>query len=123
MFLKFLKFCVVGGSGVFVDFGFTYVSKEVLKINKYISNSIGFIIAASSNYILNRIWTFASNDVNISGEYFRFMIVSAGGLLINNAILWLLHGKFGYNFYLSKIGAIAGATLWNFLLNYLFTFN
>jgi putative flippase GtrA len=121
--LKFIKFCVVGGSGVIVDFGITYLCKEKIRLNKYISNSIGFMVAASSNYILNRIWTFESGNQDITTEYFNFIFVSIGGLLINNLALWIIHGKLKYNFYLSKIGAIGVATLWNFLVNYQFTFS
>ena len=58
MIEQFFKFCVVGGSGVFVDFGITYLCKEWLKLNKYVANSLGFLCASTSNYILNRIWTF-----------------------------------------------------------------
>lgn len=121
--LQFIKFCAVGGSGVLIDFGFTYICKEKLKINKYVSNSIGFIIAASSNYILNRIWTFGSQNQNIATEYFSFILVSIVGLLINNSVLWLIHGKMKLNFYLSKIAAIGVTTFWNFLANYTFTFH
>lgn len=121
--LKFIKFCAVGGSGVIVDFGITYLCKEKLKVNKYVSNSIGFLVAASSNYILNRIWTFDSRNQNISNEYFCFILVSIVGLFINNLTLWGIHGKMKYNFYLSKIGAIGVATLWNFVANYTFTFS
>ena len=58
MFLQFIKFCVVGGTGVVVDFGITFLFKEKLKLNKYIANSLGFMAAASTNYLLNRWWTF-----------------------------------------------------------------
>jgi len=108
--LKFTKFCIVGGSGVIIDFGITYLCKEKIKLNKYFSNSIGFIMAASSNYILNRIWTFESENQNITTEYLNFILVSIGGLFINNLILWIIHEKLSRNFYLSKIGAIGIAT-------------
>lgn len=121
--LKFIKFSLVGGSGVVVDFATTYLGKEKLNFNKYLANSIGFIVAASSNYILNRIWTFNSVNQNIANEYFHFILVSLVGLFINNLSLWLIHGKMKYNFYLSKIGAILVATLWNFFANYYFTFS
>ena len=81
--LKFLKFGVVGFSGVFVDFGITYLFKEIIKINKYVSNAIGFICAATSNYILNRIWTFESENADVATEYGKFMLVSVIGLGIN----------------------------------------
>ena len=41
MIAEFIKFCVVGGSGVGVDFGITYLLKEKARINKYIANSAG----------------------------------------------------------------------------------
>ena len=49
MIEQFFKFCVVGGSGVFVDFGVTYLCKEWLKLNKYVDNSLGFLCASNSN--------------------------------------------------------------------------
>ena len=52
-FLKFLKFGAVGLSGVFVNFGVTWFFKEVCKLNKYLSNILGFIAAATTNYLLN----------------------------------------------------------------------
>lgn len=120
--LKFIKFCTVGGSGVIVDFSLTYLCKEKFRLNKYLSNSIGFMIAASSNYILNRIWTFDSINQDIKTEYLSFIFVSTVGLLINNLTLWVVHKKLKFNFYLSKIGAIGVVTIWNFLANYSFTF-
>ena len=120
--LKFLKFGVVGFSGVFVDFGITYLFKEIIKINKYVSNAIGFICAATSNYILNRIWTFQSENADVATEYGKFMLVSVIGLGINSLTLYILTDKLKWNFYLSKIFAIGMATLWNFFANLLFTF-
>ena len=121
--LKFIKFCTVGRSGVIVDFSLTYLCKEKFRLNKYLSNSIGFMIAASSNYILNRIWTFDSINQDIKTEYLSFIFVSTVGLLINNLTLWVVHKKMKINFYLSKIGAIGVVTIWNFLANYSFTFS
>jgi putative flippase GtrA len=119
---KFLKFGIVGFSGLFVDFGVTYLCKEIFKIQKYVSNSIGFTAAATTNYILNRIWTFQSQDPNIALEYSEFLIISLVGLGINNFILWLIITRLKYNFYLSKLFAIAVVTVWNFLANYFITF-
>ncbi len=120
--LKFLKFGIVGFSGLLVDFGTTYVCKELLKIQKYIANSIGFTVAASTNYILNRVWTFHSTSPNIGLEYTQFLVISLFGLALNNFILWLIISRFKLNFYLSKLIAIGIVTLWNFLANNYYTF-
>ena len=89
MIEQFFKFCVVGGSGVFVDFGVTYLCREWLKLNKYVANSLG---------------------------------IAAVGLVINNATIYVLHGRFRLNFYLAKLFAIGVVTFWNFFMNYFFTF-
>jgi len=113
---------VVGFSGLFIDFGITYLFKEVLHVQKYVSNAIGFMMAASSNYFLNRIWTFESANPNIALEYTQFIVISLIGLVINTAILYFLVSKLKMNFYLSKVFAIAVVTLWNFFANLLVTF-
>lgn len=120
--IKFIKFGVVGSSGVFVDFFFTWLAKEKFKIHKYISNAIGFTIAASTNWILNRIWTFESDNPDVLIEYTQFLFISIIGLAINSAVLWILTDKLKINFYISKLGAIAVTTIWNFFANYLYTF-
>lgn len=119
---KFIKFAVVGLSGVFVDFGFTWLCKEKIGIQKYVSNGIGFTIAASTNYILNRIWTFQSTDPEIAIQYAKFLVISLIGLGINTLILWLLVQKSKMNFYVAKLFAIGVVTIWNFLANLLYTF-
>tara|TARA_B110000438_G_C15277681_1_gene421215 strand:+ start:66 stop:434 length:369 start_codon:yes stop_codon:yes gene_type:complete len=122
MIFKLVKFIIVGFSGLFIDFGLTFFCKEKLSLNKYLSNSIGFLLAASSNYFLNRVWTFGSKNPEIIVEFSSFFFVSMIGLLINNSILWLIHNKIDLNFYLAKFGAIVITTLWNFFANYFFTF-
>ena len=119
---KLLKFGIVGCSGMIIDFGTTYLCKEILKINKFISNGIGFILAATSNYFLNRNWTFNSQSEDIGTQYVQFMIVSAIGLGINSLVLYLLNEKLKWSFYFSKLIAIAITTIWNFFANLLFTF-
>lgn len=119
---KLLKFGIVGCSGMIIDFGATYLCKEILKINKFLSNGIGFILAATSNYFINRIWTFNSQTEDIGIQYAQFMTVSVIGLGINSLILYLLNEKLKWNFYFSKVIAIAVTTIWNFFANLLFTF-
>ena len=121
--LKFLKFGVVGILGMAVDFFITWLCKEKLQFNKYISNSIGFIIAASSNYFFNRVWTFQSTNNQIVKEYSSFLLISIFGLGLNNLIMYVVHEKMKFNFYLAKIMATGIVVLWNFFANYFFTFN
>ena len=121
--MKFIKFGVVGFTGLIIDFGLTSLGKEILKIQKYVANGIGFTAAATSNYIFNRLWTFESNNPQIAREYASFIIVSLIGLAINTFVIWLLVSKSKINFYVAKAIAIVVVMLWNFFANLLITFN
>ncbi len=121
--LKFLRFGVVGFSGLFVDFGITWLLKEVARWQKYLSNAIGFIAAASSNYMLNRFWTFQSTNPNVAVEYTGFIFIAVLGLAINTLMLWVLVSRVRMNFYVSKVFATAVVMIWNFVANLVFTFN
>lgn len=120
---KLIKFCIIGFSGMIIDFTTTWLCKEKLRINKYISNSLGFVLAATNNYIWNRLWTFQSQSDAIPREYTTFFIISMIGLGFNNLIIYLLHDRLRLNFYLSKLIAIGCVTMWNFFMNYFFTFH
>jgi putative flippase GtrA len=119
---KFFKFCIVGFSGMVVDFGTTWLLKERVGINKYIANSTGFILAATSNYYFNRLWTFQSTDSHIGKQYVIFILISLIGLGINNLVVYVFTEKFRLNFYLSKLFAVGAVTIWNFSMNCLITF-
>lgn len=120
MILKFLKFGIVGFSGMIIDFSVTFLLKEKLGIHRYLASSSGFIVAATSNYMLNRVWTFRSSNPDVAVEYGSFIIVSVIGLGINNLFLYLFERKM--NFWLAKLLAILMTVLWNFFANYFFTF-
>ncbi len=119
LLLKFLKFGVVGFSGVFVNVGVTYVCKEW---NKYLSNILGFVFAATTNYILNRFWTFQSSNPQIGLEYAKYFAISLVGLGLDTLTVYVLNGRLKWNFYFSKVFAVGVSTLWNFFGNLLFTF-
>lgn len=120
--LRFIRFGIVGASGMVVDFGVTWLCKEKLHWNKYVSNSLGFILAATNNYVWNRLWTFQSTCDAVAREYTLFFIIALIGLGLNNGIIYLLHERLHLNFYLSKLIAIGCVTIWNFVMNYVFTF-
>lgn len=120
--VRFIRFGIVGASGMVVDFGITWLCKEKLRWNKYLSNSLGFVTAATNNYLWNRVWTFESESRAVAREYISFVVIALIGLGLNNLIIYLLHDKLRLNFYLSKLIAIGCVTLWNFSMNYVFTF-
>lgn len=124
---KFVKFGIVGFSGMIVDYAFLYLFKEIFACPAWLALALAFIIAATSNYMLNRLWTFRSKEQQVGQEYLRFIAVSVVGLAITELTMWML-GRWlpewaaDWRFYLLKFVAIVVTTLWNFFGNLLFTF-
>ncbi|SFF08465.1 GtrA family protein [Thermoflexibacter ruber] len=121
--VKFIKFIVVGVNGMIVDFTATYFVKDKLQWNKYIANTIGFFMGATNVYFINRVLTFESNNQDVFIEYSKFISIYAIGLIINNLVVYLVHGKLNIKFYIAKLIAIGITAFWNFFANYYFTFN
>lgn len=122
-FLKFIKFGIVGFIGMILDFSTTWLLKEKIKTNRYVANSGGSIMAASLNYVINRVWTFGNHSNQIISQYLTFMSTSIIGLLINNSFLYLFEKKFSLRFYFAKLFAIGVTTIWIFLQTILLPFH
>ena len=123
LFLKMLKFGIVGLSGMCIDFSITWVCKEKVKLNKYIANTIGFSVAVVNNFFLNYIWTFKGVNSIIPSAFGLFALFAIIGLILNNLFVYLFHGLGSLNFYPSKLLAIVGVFIWNFSYNYFFNFH
>ncbi|MGW8121027.1 GtrA family protein [Roseivirga echinicomitans] len=120
---KFLKFSAVGLSGLAIDFCITYLVKEKLRLNKYFANSLGFAFAATSNYLLNKTWTFQDTNPDAVTQFSKYILIAVIGLIINNLIIYfLVNRKERMTFYWAKLVAIIIVVLWNFIANYNFTF-
>lgn len=108
---RFLKFCLVGLSGIIVNQGLLWLLTE--KANLYYLFS-GFISIESSiitNFFLNDIWTFKKQRKSIlMRRLAKFNLARILTLLINLFVLWILT-TLGMNYLISNLIGIAVATL------------
>jgi len=124
----FLRYAVVGVLGTLVDLGVLYLLTEWSQIDPHKSQifpvfvGLAFIAAVLHNYVLNRIWTFKSQDSQISAQFFRFLVVSAGGFLLTQALMWLLVAQAAIWYLLAKALTSLIVLSWNFGLNKMWTF-
>jgi putative flippase GtrA len=121
--IRFFRFGLVGTSGLCIDFCITWVFKEKIKANKYMSNVFGFVIAATSNYFLNKYFTFQNTDTELIQQFLSFIGIALVGLGFNLGIIYCLQTFSKINFYVSKLIATVIVFLWNFFANSWFTFN
>lgn len=114
--LQFLKFCVVGTSGIFVNLLFYTLMIYLFKVNYLVAATVSFCIAASSNYYFNLNWTFhKSLPFPRWQSYIKFFSVSLMGYAINILVLYIMVEKFGLYKLISQAIAIIIATSNNFL--------
>jgi putative flippase GtrA len=119
---KMFRFAVVGFSAFVIDFGTTYLLKEKAKANKYLANTIAFILSASYNFTLNRFWTWGSQDVNVVMQAVKFGCVMTTGLGIASLLIYIFTDRMKLNFYISKLMAVSVVMVWNFTMNNFVTF-
>jgi dolichol-phosphate mannosyltransferase len=119
---RFLKFSVVGGSGVFVNMGMlTLLTSAGLG---YLPGGVFAVeTAIVTNFLLNEFWTFSDFAKKQSGlvrrvmRFVKFNLFCAGGAVINLGILWALTEFGGLHYLLSNLVGIIAATLWNYGMN------
>ena len=126
--IQFIKFCIVGLSGVFVDTAVLASLVELLSFDPRLAAIFAFICAVSWNYMLNRTWTFEQGKkTKIINSYFTFISVSLLGLGVRIATMHFLieyagMGK-GRWYILASISGIIIGTIVNFLGSKYFAFS
>jgi putative flippase GtrA len=121
-FEKVTKFVVVGATAFVIDFSSTYFFKEKVKVNKYVANTLAFVIAASYNFVLNRWWTWGVQDNQVAMQAFKFAGVMTTGLLITSGLIYIFTDRMKVNFYIAKLIGVSVAMVWNFTMNNFVTF-
>jgi len=116
------RFAVVGLSGAAIAFSITWLLRDKAKWNQYLSNSIGFVVATTNNFIWNKFWTFHNGSNAYLQQYSIVMVIAFGGLLLNNAVLWVCYRLLRLPFYVSKAAASGVVAVWNYTLNKLIAF-
>ena len=121
---RFIRFGVVGFSGVFVDLTVFYLLRTGLGLGLTRSAILSAEVAIVNNFLWNDAWTFADFAKHQKGwrsrfkRFLKFNVICLSGLILNVLLVNLLFNVFGINEYIAKLIAIAAVTLWNFWINY-----
>ncbi len=120
---RFLRFCTVGLSGVFVNEGALKFFTETASLYYIYSSILACEIAIVSNFFLNEFWTFrdrASQRPDLTSRlkrFLRFNLICALGAVLNIGVLWALTNLVGLYYLISNLFGIGVSTLWNYGLN------
>ncbi len=123
---KAARFFTVGASGLGVNYAISMLFTSGLTDLWYIhANIFGIIVSISTNFILNKVWTFEDRDFSRKktlSQYGKFSIFSSLGALVQLVIVFWLVDSYDVVYPLALISAIATAAFSNFILNKKLTF-
>jgi dolichol-phosphate mannosyltransferase len=122
---RFVKFGIVGASGVVVNMGGLYVFKEYAGIPYFVASLIAIELSILSNFTINLLWTWRdrSGEGSVWTKLIRYHIgAGATAFLGNYLILIALTELFSLHYMISNLIGIGVGTLANYVINDLWTF-
>jgi dolichol-phosphate mannosyltransferase len=122
---RFVRFAVVGCSGVVVDMGLLFLLSDPSMLGWGLTRSklIAAQAAIVNNFIWNDLWTFGDISARQPGgkdrlrRFAKFQMICLIGLVLNTTLLNIQFNVFGVNRYVANGIAILVVTAWNFWLN------
>ena len=120
--LQLIRFCLVGASGYVVNLAVYTLLLKVGGLHYLLAATGSFLVAVTSNYTWNRLWTFRGQRGQVAYQGLRFLVVSTIALAANLLILHLLVDTFEVGTVLAQAIAIVLVTPWNFVGNKLWSF-
>jgi dolichol-phosphate mannosyltransferase len=120
--IEFLKFCVVGFLGVFVDLSVVTALKELASLDTRLCQVGGFAAAVTFNYAVNRRFSFEhARETPLLFSYVTYVAANLAGLTLRMLAIQALMGLTtldqgtGYGYLLLSAIGIVLATLVNFV--------
>ena len=130
----FIKYSIIGCTGTIIDVGGFTLLLSFTPLNTFIAAALSFVVAVSSNFVWNKIWTFQDRQKLIKRQYAKYLLVSVGGLTLNLFFLWIfimiIASLLGVaddklpilGSVIAKLAAIAIVGIYNYAMNKLWTF-
>jgi len=120
------RFFTVGASGLVVNYAASFLLTTLIPNIWYIyATFFGIVISITSNFLLNKIWTFEDKDFSprhFLKQYWLFMALCTLGGVIQLSLVYIFVEYSHIQYAVSLIMAVAIASLSNFLLNKKITF-
>ena len=118
---QIMRFGIVGVIAFVIDYAVLLLLTEVVGIHYLVSSAIAFLVSVIFNYILSITFVFETDKRKSKGAQFGlFAIMSAGGLGINQMMMWLVSDVMFVPYQLSKFLATAVVVVYNFVTRKLF---
>ena len=118
---QFLMFAGLGVIGTLSHYTVLVVLVQFWAVDPVFASSLGFVVGAVINYILNYHFTFQSQKRH-SEALTKFLIVAIIGAGMNGFIMYIGVENTRMNYMIIQLFATVVVLLWNFIVNKLWTF-
>jgi putative flippase GtrA len=118
---KLGRFLLVGGFCTLLQFVLLTVLVERFGWSATPASTIGYLVSATVNYLLNYYFTFESTARH-ARSLPRFWLVTGCGLVLNGAVTYLATTVYGAHYLVAQAAATCVTLLWNFSANLRWTF-
>ena len=118
------KYYAVGASGVLVNLGLLFYLTEYVGLWYFLSYTLAISASITSNFILNKFWTFRDSIISQRTivMYVKFVSVSLMGMGIQLGSVFLLVESLSVYYMLAALVSICIAGAINFMINRRWTF-
>ena len=84
-FTEFIKFAIVGGSGIIVNMGLFFFLTRFIDIRIEFASPVAIEISILSNFLLNNIWTFRKRETTVPffSRMVRYHLVTGLAGIVN----------------------------------------
>lgn len=121
LLLQLVKFGVVGILATALDYGIMVILTEWAGVYYLLSSTISFMLSLLFNYVCSMRFVFERKKGQSRGkELVIFSVLSLMGLVLNQAVLWLLVERQHIYYMVSKAAAAVLVMGWNFVSRKLF---
>jgi dolichol-phosphate mannosyltransferase len=120
--IQLAKFGVVGLSGYVVNLVVYALLLKQAGVHYLLAATVSFLVAATNNYIWNRLWTFRHQRGHVAYQGLRFLIVAVLAYGANLLVLTGLVEVAGVDKIVAQAIAIVLVTPLNFIGNKLWSF-
>ena len=118
------KYYAVGATGIVVNLGLLYYLTEYVGLWYFLSYALAISVSITSNFILNKFWTFRDSidSQKIIVMYVKFVSVSLVGMAIQLGSVYVLVESLTVYYMLAALISICIAGAINFIINRRWTF-
>ncbi len=117
---RFIKFCIVGGSGVIVNIGILYLLVEFYDFGEHFAWAIAVVLSIFTNYIFNTLFTYSDKRSSTQKESLRrvtlYYLISFFSIIFNWLVFAGTMEYLGFHYVIAAFLGVIAATAINFIL-------